>query len=67
VYEYLDGELEPGLHDRIRAHLEVCHRCYPFFDFERMFLEYVRETGRSAPGSEALRERIVSLLADGAG
>jgi len=63
VYEYLDGELGPELHDRIGAHLEVCRRCYPFFDFERMFLDYVREKGRSAPASEDLRERISSVLA----
>lgn len=66
VYEYLDGELDPMLRDRIGAHLEVCRRCYPFFDFERMFLDYVRETGRSAVASEGLRARISSLLtADG--
>lgn len=63
VYEYLDGELDPGTQERIHRHLEICKRCYPYFDFERLFLDYVREKGlRAGETSEELRRRVGSLL-----
>ena len=63
VYEYLDGELDPEMQERIHRHVEICKRCYPYFDFERLFLDYVREKGlRAGDSSEALRRRVESLL-----
>lgn len=62
IYEYLDGELEPEARERIHRHLEVCRRCYPRFDFERIFLDYVREKGLATDDAGRLRERVESLL-----
>lgn len=62
IYEYLDGELEPEVRERIHRHLEVCRRCYPRFDFERIFLDYVREKGLAADDVGRLRERVETLL-----
>ena len=62
VYEYLDGELEPETRERIHEHLEVCQRCYPYFDFERIFLDYVREKGLAVGETGGLRERVEALL-----
>ena len=45
VYEYLDGELDTADHTAVRHHLEKCRSCYPHFDFERMFLDYIHEIG----------------------
>lgn len=64
VYEYLDGELEPSMQERIHRHLEICERCYPHFDFERLFLDYVREKGLRSGGGDRLRSRLESLLAE---
>ena len=62
LWDYLDGELSPERMEAVRAHLAVCARCYPHYDFERTFLEAVAATrnGRAAPG--ALRERVLSAL-----
>jgi len=64
VYEYLDGELEPSTQERIHRHLEICERCYPYFDFERLFLDHVREKGLRSGDSDRLRRRLESLFAD---
>ncbi|HKK28334.1 MAG TPA: zf-HC2 domain-containing protein [Gemmatimonadota bacterium] len=62
VYEYLDGELDDRLEERIGAHLGACAPCRSLFDFERAFLDVVREKGLTAPESPELRERILALL-----
>lgn len=62
VYEYLDGELEREMQERINRHLEVCRRCYPRFDFERLFLDCVGEKGAAAEPPGRLEERVRRAL-----
>lgn len=62
LYEYLDGELDREMQERIHRHLELCRRCYPEFDFERLFLDYVREKGSAAEHRERLEERVRGML-----
>lgn len=63
VYEYLDGELDPAEHDAVRHHLEKCRDCYPHFDFERLFLDYVHELGAGEESKPGLEERVRQMLA----
>lgn len=62
VYEYLDGELDAGDSGSVRRHLEKCRRCYPYFDFERMFLDYVHEVGAGETRKPGLVDRVRELL-----
>lgn len=62
VYEYLDGELESETQERIHRHLEICRRCYPCFDFERLFLDYVREKASAGERREGLEEAVRRML-----
>lgn len=62
LYEFLDGELEPRLYERIRRHLEMCRRCYPVFSFERAFLDYVHDRGVMPQRSRELKQRLNTLL-----
>jgi anti-sigma factor (TIGR02949 family) len=62
VYEYLDGELDPDWNERVREHLEVCKRCYPYFDFERIFLDHIRSKGLKAERSERLERKVRDML-----
>lgn len=62
VYEYLDGELDPELQERVHEHLEVCRRCYPCFNFERLFLDDVHERGLSVEENPRLKRRVEALL-----
>ncbi|UCC74566.1 MAG: zf-HC2 domain-containing protein [Gemmatimonadota bacterium] len=58
LYEYIDEELDdPATVEKIRKHLQVCKRCYPRYDFEKAFLRFVSELGRTSAPAE-LRGRI---------
>lgn len=62
LYEYLDGELDPGAEAEVRRHLEICKRCYPLFNFEGMFLDYLQERGSEPVEDPDLRARVETLL-----
>jgi len=66
VYEYLDGELPPDWNDAVRRHVEKCRLCYPYFDFERMFLDYVHEAGEGVARPNPELERRIRDLIGGA-
>lgn len=63
VYEYLDGELNAAEHEAVRRHLEKCRNCYPHFDFERLFLDYIHEVGAGEASNPDLEARVRELLA----
>ena len=62
VYEYLDGELDAGWTERVHEHIEVCRRCYPYFDFERIFLDHIRGLDLPPAHSERLEQRVLRAL-----
>ncbi len=64
VYEFLDGELNPEMTERIRRHLEICRRCYPYFNFERIFLDHIRSRGLGERRSEELERKVLQMLRD---
>lgn len=64
VYEYLDGELDPETQERIHRHVEICQRCHSFFDFERLFLDAVRDRGLAVGEVGDLRRRLEVFLDD---
>lgn len=64
VYEFLDGELDADMMERIGEHIGVCQRCYPYFNFERIFLDHVRSKGLRPEQSEDLEQRIREALRD---
>lgn len=61
LWEYIDGELTPERTERIRAHLDVCERCFPQFDFQRAFVEFL-ERQKRAPAPPEVRRRIFQSL-----
>ena len=62
VYEYLDGELGGAEYEEVREHVKICRKCYPFFDFERAFLDFVRDKGFAEEASGELLERVRSIV-----
>lgn len=62
VYEYLDGELESPDQERVREHVRLCKKCYPFFDFERAFLDFIREKGFADEASQDLLRRVKEIV-----
>lgn len=65
LYLYLDGELTPDRLTSLRSHLEDCSPCFEAFDFEAELRMVVASRCREAV-PDALRQRILSSLGDGA-
>ena len=62
LYDFLDGELNETTHEQVAAHLEKCRRCYPYFNFQRLFLDRMASLSDEAPASAELVVRIRRLL-----
>ena len=62
LWDYLDEELTDDRMAAIRAHLELCERCYPQYEFERSFLDAVAGSVREHSKIERLRARLAESL-----
>jgi hypothetical protein len=62
LWDYLDEELADERMEAIRAHLELCKRCYPQYEFERSFLDAVAGSAREHANIERLRARLALSL-----
>ena len=63
LWPYLDGALPDEWQARVTAHLEECANCRSHYDFERAFLDAVRDSGALTGEFEPLRARVVAALA----
>ena len=64
VYEYLDGELDALATEQVREHIEMCRKCYPYFNFERIFVDHLRSRALKVSCSQELEDRILRILRD---
>ncbi len=62
LWEFLDGELEDVEEEAVRKHLEVCNRCYPRYDFQRAYFEYMQRTSSKGDGPVDLRRELFQKL-----
>ncbi len=62
LWDYLDAELTPQRLDEIRAHVEMCQRCYPQYEFERSFLDAIAARRRTHPDPGQLRAKLLEAL-----
>ena len=58
VWDYLDDEIDIGLKERIREHLEICYHCLGQYDFEGAFLRTVSRVLDDDGNLASLRARI---------
>lgn len=63
LHEYLDRELTGDEHDRVKAHFDICGRCYPRLRTEESFRLAVRKAARGQTAPEGLRQRLRATLA----
>ena len=62
LFDFLDGELEDTANEDVAQHLAVCKDCYPYFNFQRLFLDRLAVSGEPPAVSPALARRIEELL-----
>lgn len=61
LWEYIDGELTEELTAKVRAHLEICNRCFPQYDFQRAYKEFLQRCGEQ-PVPPGLRRRVFEAI-----
>ena len=61
LYEYIDEELDAETIAKIRKHLDLCKRCYPRYDFEKAFLRFITEHGRT-PAPAGLKRKVFQAI-----
>ncbi len=61
LWEYIDGELTEEQAAKVRAHLEICNRCFPQYNFQRAYKEFVRRSAQQ-PIPSGLRRRVFEAI-----
>jgi anti-sigma factor (TIGR02949 family) len=62
LWEFLDGELQDTEETAVQKHLEVCNRCYPRYDFQKAYFEYMQRTSSRERGDVNLRRELFRRL-----
>ena len=62
LWDYLDEELTPERMAAIRAHVEMCQRCYPQYEFERAFLDAVAARTPRHSSPERVEAKVLAVL-----
>jgi len=61
LWEYVDDEIVEDRRERVEAHLDICARCFPEYDFRRAYLRFVqRASGQCIP--PGLRQRVFETI-----
>ena len=62
LFDFLDGELEDTTQEEVAQHLAVCQDCYPYFNFQRLFLDRLAASGDSREGYPKIGRLIREML-----
>ena len=66
LWAYIDDELTQERMQQVRAHLEMCGRCYPQYNFHRTFVKFIGALRTSQLPKGARRRVFQRLLEEGA-
>jgi mycothiol system anti-sigma-R factor len=64
LWQYMDRELDPETARRLEEHVRGCQRCERRHEFEARLRAIVQQKCAGRPAPEALRRRVLALLAD---
>jgi anti-sigma factor (TIGR02949 family) len=64
IHEFIDGELEDVSSEQVKAHFDVCGRCYPHLQLEESFRVAVRRAAEGERASPELKSRLMDVLAE---
>ncbi len=62
LFEFLDRELEPGEHEQVAKHFEVCARCYPHLVFEQSFRDALNRAREGEATPPEARGKVMEAL-----
>lgn len=61
LFDYLDHELDSGVHHKMEQHLSTCQSCFSRFEFEKRLKSRMLKLG-GEKASDELRERINTIV-----
>jgi anti-sigma factor (TIGR02949 family) len=61
LWEYIDGEISDENAARIEAHLDICGRCFPEYDFRRAYRTFAQRVG-PRPMPSAAKRRVFDAI-----
>ncbi|MGD8278315.1 MAG: zf-HC2 domain-containing protein [Gemmatimonadota bacterium] len=61
LWAYIDGELPGHDTEQVHDHLEACKACYPHYDFQKAFREFIGQHMKH-PVPAGLRRRVFLAL-----
>lgn len=61
LWAYIDGELEDTDANAVAEHLDACQGCYPHYDFQRVFRQFLRQHAKM-PVPPGLRRKVFLAL-----
>jgi anti-sigma factor (TIGR02949 family) len=64
LWAYIDGELQSIESERVHEHLAACHQCWPHYDFQKAFLDFVRRQAEQPIPPDLRRRVFLRLLAE---
>lgn len=64
LWDFLDGELPSAEEAAVQRHLEACNRCFPQYDFQRAYLEFVGRLRGNEGTSPDFRRRLFQAILD---
>jgi mycothiol system anti-sigma-R factor len=67
LWEYIDAEIGSEESGRISAHLEVCARCFPQYEFQKAYKLFVAQTAHQTMPASVRRRVFEAILAEESG
>jgi anti-sigma factor (TIGR02949 family) len=64
LWAYIDGELENTDARCVEKHLEACRGCYPHYDFQKAFREFVSQHAHTSVPADLRKRIFLRLLAE---
>ena len=62
LYEFIDGELASDVEDAVRTHLSNCTNCTSLFNFENVFVKFLRARTRARAAPAHLRRHVFEAV-----
>jgi anti-sigma factor (TIGR02949 family) len=64
IHEFIDGELGDVSGEQVKAHFDVCKRCYPHLHLEESFRAAIHRAAARETASPELKTRLMAVLAE---
>jgi anti-sigma factor (TIGR02949 family) len=64
LWDYVDGELDPESAAALRAHLDMCSRCLPQYDFQKAYRAFALRTSSQVVPPHLRRRVFEAILAE---